>query len=82
MIKTAVISQCNYTQTDKSEKVVKNGIDFTVQSYTNGQKWQSGKNGSDFTIQSYTNGQKWKSGHKRQWFYNAILHKRAKVKKW
>ena len=58
----AVISQCNHTQTDNSEKVVKNG--------------------SDFTMQSYTNGQKVKSGQKKQWFHNAIIHKRKKVKKW
>ena len=40
------------------------------------------KNGADLTMQSYTNGLKWKSGQKRQWFYNAIVHKQTIGKKW
>ena len=35
--KKAVISQCNHTQTKKSEKVIKNGSDYTMQSYTSRQ---------------------------------------------
>ena len=76
-----MILQCNNTQAENSEKVVKTAVILQCNLTQTDNRVKVVKNGSDFTMQSYTNGQKWKSGQKRQWFHNAIIHKRTKVKK-